>query len=87
MTHRRRIVYIVSHLIVLVVFLLGINGNTLVSAKSPENIEPNVGIPAQGGNKLSTPELIEQAFARDKITASCFPRETFWQPIGTGLEL
>jgi len=53
----------------LIVFLLGVTGNTLVAAKSPENIELNLSTPAQEGNKLSTPELIEQAFASGEITA------------------
>ena len=62
MTHRKRVVYVVSRLIMQVVFLLGVTGNTLVAAESPENIETNVRMPAQGGSDLSTPELIEQAF-------------------------
>jgi hypothetical protein len=69
MTHRNRIVYFVSHLMVLVVLISSVTGNTSVSAKTAENSEPNVGVPQQGGNYLTTPELIEQAFARGEITA------------------
>ena len=67
MTHRKRIVYIVSCLIMLVVFSFGVTSNTLVAAKSLE-AETKVNSSFQK-QKLSTPELIEQAFANGEITA------------------
>ena len=69
MTHRKRVVYVIPCLIMLITFLSGVNSNTLVAAKSPENVELNKSTPAQAGNKLSTPELIEQDFVTGKITA------------------
>jgi hypothetical protein len=51
MTHRSQIVYFVSRLIVLVVFVLG------VTAKSPQNIQPNVNMPDYNGILPGIPGL------------------------------
>ena len=69
MTHRKWILGTVSCVTMLVVLLLGFTSTIIVAAKSPENIELNLSAPAQEGSKLSTPELIEQAFASGEITA------------------
>jgi hypothetical protein len=50
MTHRKRFVYVVPRLIMLVAFLSGVTGSPSVAAKSPESVEPNASMTSQVGS-------------------------------------
>lgn len=72
MTHQKKpTLSVVTYLIILAVFSLGIPGRSLVAAKPSEILQPDLSLSAQEQNQgeLSTPDLIEQAFANGEITA------------------